>query len=192
MKSPQNILNDQRRLSGKNDRYNFTNFSRDQFYFPTENNQFFQSQRRITSTTYRKSKMNPEQTGFPQVYTSNSSHNTANLYLNKKNFSFKKNLNKKGNNYYDKEKLYQKMMKLQISLNDMNLKYHKQKMENDKQAKEIERQNKFLNLINSHNMKNMDLLDSYNLKNETNSNLGNNDESKQDKFPDSKNDNLIF
>ena len=36
MKSPQNILNDQRQFSGKNDRYNFTNFSRDQFYFPTE------------------------------------------------------------------------------------------------------------------------------------------------------------
>ena len=191
MKSPQNILNDQRRLSGKNDRYNFTNFSRDQFYFPTENNQFFQSQRRITSTTYRKSKMNPEQTGFPQVYTSNSSHNTANLYLNKKNFSFKKNLSKKGNNYYDKEKLYQKMMKLQISLNDMNLKYHKQKMENDKQAKEIERQNKFLNLINSHNMKNMNLIDSYNIKNEANLNFENNDESKQDKFPGNKTDNVI-
>ena len=191
MKSPQNILNDQRQFSGKNDRYNFTNFSRDQFYFPTESNQFFPSQRRVTSTSYRKSKMNQGQTGFPQVYTSGTPHNTANLYLNKKNFSFKKNLNKKGNNYFDKEKLYQNMMKLQVSLNNMNLKYHKQKMENDKQAKEIERQNKFLNLINSHNMKNMDLLESYNFKNANNSNLENNDESRQDNNYGSKNNDLM-
>ena len=178
MNSPQNNLNVQRKFSGKNDRYNFNVLSRDQFYFPTESNTFFQNQRRVTSTSYRKSKMNPEQTGFPNVYTSGCPHNTANLYLNKKNFSFKKKSNKKGNNYYDKEKLYQNMMKLQVSLNNMNLKYHKQKMENDKQAKEIERQNKFLNLINSHNMRNMDLLETNNFRNENNSNLENIDDSR--------------
>ena len=191
MKSSQNNLNDQPKLSGKNERYNFTNFSKDQFYFPTETNQFYSSQRRVTSTSYRKNKLNPEQTGFPNVYTSGSAHNTANLYLNKKNFSFKKNLNKKGNNYYDKEKLYQNMMKLQRSLNSMNLKYNKQKMENDKQAKEIERQNKFLNLINSHNMRNMDLLENSKYLKENNSNLDDNDELKLDKIRESKNDLLM-
>ena len=191
MKSTQNNLNDHRKFSTKNDRYNFTNFSRDQFYFPTESNQFYTSQRRVTSTTYRKSKKNTEQTGFPNVYTSGCAHNTANLYLNKKNFSFKKNINKKGNNYYDKEKLYQNMMKLQRTLNNMNLKYHKQKMENDKQAKEIERQNKFLNSINSHNMRNMDLLESNFIKNENNSNLEENDEVIQIRNIEGKKDDLI-
>ena len=191
MNSPQNNLNVQRKFSGKNDRYNFNSLSRDQFYFPTESNQFFQNQRRVTSTSYRKSKINPEQTGFPNVYTSGCPHNTANLYLNKKNFSFKKKSNKKGNNYYDKEKLYQNMMKLQVSLNNMNLKYHKQKMENDKQAKEIERQNKFLNLINSHNMRNMDLLETNNFRNENNSNLENIDDSRPDNNFESKNNDLM-
>ena len=61
------------------------------------------------------------------------------------------------------------------------MKYHKQKMENDKQAKEIERQNKFLNSINSQNMRNWDLLESQNLlRNE------NNEDNIQ-----SKNDNLM-
>jgi len=194
MNSPQNNLNVQRKFSGKNDRYNFNALSRDQFYFPTESNTFFPNQRRVTTTSYRKSKMNPEQTGFPNVYTSGCPHNTANLYLNKKNFSFKKKLNKKGNNYYDKEKLYQNMMKLQVSLNNMNMKYHKQKMENDKQAKEIERQNKFLNLINSHNMKNMDLLEVNNFRNENNynnSNLENLEESRPDNNLDSKNNDIM-
>ena len=54
-------------------------------------------------------------------------------------------------------------------------------MENDKQAKEIERQNKFLNSINSQNMRNWDLLESQNLlRNE------NNEDNIQ-----SKNDNLM-
>ena len=192
MSSPQTNLNDQYKFLGKNDRYNFTNFSRDQFYFPTESNQFYPNQRKITSSSYRKNKLHHANTGFPQVYTSGCAHNTANLYLNKKNFSFKKNLNKKGNNYYDKEKLYQNMMKLQRSLNNMNMQFHKQKMENDKQAKEIERQNKFLNLINSHNMRNMDLLESNNfIKNENNSNIEDNDELKQDKNIGGKNNDLM-
>ena len=36
-------------------------------------------------------------------------------------------------------------------------------MENDKQAKEIKRQNKFLNWINSQNMRNLDLFENQNL-----------------------------
>ena len=83
------------------------------------------------------------------------------------------------------------MMKLQVSLNNMNLKYHKQKMENDKQAKEIERQNKFLNLINSHNMRNMDLIETNNFRNENNSNLENIDDSRQDNNFESKNNDLM-
>ena len=163
MKTSQNDINDQGKFSSKNDRYNLTGFHRDQFYIPTESNFINQNQRRVTSTTYRKNKFSQEQTGFPRVYTSGCPHNTANLYLNKKNFSFKKKPSNKSNKYFDKEKLYQKMVKLQISLNNINMKYHKQKMENDKQAKEIERQNKFLNSINSQNMRNWDLLESQNL-----------------------------
>ena len=179
MKYNLDYLNEQHKLSGKNAPYNFTNLSNDVFYIPTESSQNYPNKRRLTTASYRKNRFDKEQTGFPNVYTSGCPHNTANLYLNKKNFSFKKKLNNKGNNYYDKEKLYQKMMKLQTTLNNMNLKYHKQKMENDKQAKEIEKQNQFLNLINSQNMRNMDLLESYYFKNENN-------ETKQD-----KNDNLI-
>ena len=181
MKTSQNDINDQGKFSSKNDRYNLTGFNRDQFYIPTESNFINQNQRRVTSTTYRKNKFSQEQTGFPRVYTSGCPHNTANLYLNKKNFSFKKKPSNKSNKYFDKEKLYQKMVKLQISLNNINMKYHKQKMENDKQAKEIERQNKFLNSINSQNMRNWDLLESQNLlRNE------NNEDNIQ-----SKNDNLM-
>ena len=172
MINSQNNLNDKIKSSAKNDRYNFINFSKEQFYLPTENNILYPNQRRITSTSYRKNKLNTEQPGFPNVYTSGCPHNTANLYLNKKNFSFKKKANNKGNNYFDKEKLYQNMVKLQISLNNINMKYHKQKMENDKQAKEIERQNKFLNSINSQNMRNWDLLES-NIFNKNENNLNN-------------------
>ena len=178
------MINDQGKYSSKNTRYNLTSFPRDQFYIPTETNLINQGQRRITSTSYRKNKFSQEQTGFPRVYTSGCPHNTANLYLNKKNFSFKKKPNNKGNKYFDKEKLYQNMVKLQISLNNINMKYHKQKMENDKQAKEIERQNKFLNSINSQNMRNWDLLESQNLyKNDNNIN--------SEEFLQSKNDNLM-
>ena len=42
-------------------------------------------------------------------------------------------------------------------LNILNQKYQKQKMENDKQAREIERQNKFLNYLNDKNLKKMDI-----------------------------------
>ena len=91
MKTSQNNLNDQGKFSSKNDRYNFTGFSRDQFYIPTETNIINQGQRRIASTSYRKNKFSQEQTGFPRVYTSGCPHNTANLYLNKKIFLSRKN-----------------------------------------------------------------------------------------------------
>ena len=100
MKTSQNNINDQGKFSSKNDRYNLTGFHRDQFYIPTESNFINQNQRRVTSTTYRKNKFSQEQTDFPRVYTSGCPHNTANLYLNKKNFSFKKKPSNKSNKYF--------------------------------------------------------------------------------------------
>ena len=175
--------------SNNNDRYNFNNLTNQAvqsnnefFYTPTENNWNMKKKRKLSGISFQKN--NQERFGFPQVYTSGCPHNTANLYLNKKNFSFKKKDTTKQNNYYDKEKLYQNLMKLQTSLNVLNQKYQKQKMENDKQAKEIERQNKFLNYMNEKNLKiknmeiysnsnfyNADLYNSDNIYNNTN-NIG--------------------
>ena len=150
--------------SSNNNRYNYNNLTNQAcqsnneiFYTSTESNWNMKRKRKLSGIPFQKN--NKEGFGFPQVYTSGCPHNTANLYLNKKNFSFKKKDATKKNNYYDKEKLYQNMMKLQTSLNILNQKYQKQKMENDKQAKEIERQNKFLNYMNEKNLKikNMDI-----------------------------------
>ena len=142
-----------------NNRYNLNmtnqaNLSNNELlYTSTESNWNRKRKRQFSGISHQKN--NQEKFGFPQVYPNGFANNTANLYLNKKNFSFKKKPQEKHNNYYDKEKLYQNMMKLQTSLNILNQKYQKQKMENDKQAKEIERQNKFLNSINEKNLKNM-------------------------------------
>ena len=152
----------QRKLSSNNNRYNINEFTNQAchsnneiLYAPTESNWNMKRKRLLSGISYQKNNQN--KFGFPQVYTSGCSHNTANLYLNKKNFSFKKKPITSKNNYYDKEKLYQNMMKLQTSLNILNQKYQKQKMENDKQAREIERQNKFLNYLNDKNLKKMEL-----------------------------------
>ena len=148
----------QRGFSAKNDRYNnLTNkacFSNnDQFYTQTESNWNNKRKRKLTAMSHYK---NNEKVGFPNVYTSGCPHNTANLYLNKQNYSFKKKATINQNDYFDKEQLLKNMIKLQTSLNVLNQKYHKQKMENDKQAKEIEKQNKLLNYINNQNFKNYD------------------------------------
>ena len=159
-----NRSNQRQVSSSNNNRYNYNNLTNQAcqsnneiFYTPTESNWNLKRKRKLSGISFQKN--NKERLGFPQVYTSGCPHNTANLYLNKKNFSFKKKDATKKNNYYDKEKLYQNMMKLQTSLNILNQKYQKQKMENDKQAKEIERQNKFLNYMNEKNLKtkNMDI-----------------------------------
>ena len=180
-----NNRTNQRKLSSKNNRYNFNNLTNqaiqsnnELFYTPTESNWNGGRKRRMLSGV----KNNQERFGFPQVYTSGCPHNTANLYLNKKNFSFKKKDEAKKNNYYDKEKLYQNMMKLQTSLNILNQKYQKQKMENDKQAKEIERQNKFLNYLNEKNYKNKNIYskDFYNSENNYNLNKNEHVEIKED------------
>ena len=165
-----NRANQRQMSSNNNNRYNFNNLTNQAcqsnneiFYTPTESNWNLKRKRKISGISFQKN--NQERFGFPQVFTSGCPHNTANLYLNKKNFSFKKKDTTKKNNYYDKEKLYQNMMKLQTSLNILNQKYQKQKKENDKQAKEIERQNKFLNYLNEKNLrsKNMDIYAKSNL-----------------------------
>ena len=158
----------QRKLSSNNNRYIFNDITNqacqsnnELLYTPTESNWNMKRKRILSGISYQKNNQN--RVGFPQVYTSGCPHNTANLYLNKKNFSFKKKPVTKKNNYYDKEKLYQNMMKLQTSLNILNQKYQKQKMENDKQAREIERQNKFLNYINEKNLKQLDIYSKNNI-----------------------------
>ena len=146
-----------RKYSVKNNRYNLTNqpcmSNNGQLYSQTETFWNGKKQRKLTGFSNHN---NRKELGFPRVYTSGCLHNTANLYLNKKNFSFKKNTSINNNNYFDKEQLFQNMMKLQTSLNVLNQKYHKQKIENDKQAKEIERQNKFLNSMNEINFKKLE------------------------------------
>ena len=141
-----------RNYSASNNRYNLTNqtciSNNGQYYSQTETFRSGKRQRKLTGFANRN---NRQGLGFPKVYTSGCPHNTANLYLNKKNFSYKKSTPIKNNNYFDKEQLFQNMMKLQTSFNVLNQKYHKQKIENDKQAKEIERQNKFLNSMNEIN-----------------------------------------
>ena len=89
--------------------------------------------------------------GFPKIFTSDP-NNTANLYLNKNNYTFKKRNKPKGS-YYEKEQLFERVLKLQNDLNSLNLKNNKLKVENDKQSKEIEKQNKLLNMINVKNLK---------------------------------------
>ena len=89
--------------------------------------------------------------GFPKIFTSDP-NNTANLYLNKNNYTFKKK-NKPKKSYYEKEQLFERVLNLQNALNSLNLKNNKLKVENDKQSKEIEKQNKFLNMINVKSLK---------------------------------------
>ena len=91
-----------------------------------------------------------ESKGFPVIFTSNSFNNPANLYLNKTNYIWKKKKNKE-NKYYEKEQLFDRVLKLQTALNILNKKYKIQKIENTKQSKEIKKQNNFLNLININN-----------------------------------------
>ena len=147
----------ERKYSANNNRYNLTNqaciSNNGAYYSQTETFRNGKRQRKLTGFSNHNYREVP---GFPKVYTSGCSHNTANLYLNKKNYSYKKSTPINNNNYFDKEQLFQSMMKLQTSLNVLNQKYHKQKIENDKQAKEIERQNKFLNSMNEINYKKLD------------------------------------
>ena len=144
-----------RKYSANNNRYDLTNQPclSNNYYSQTDNFWNGKRQRKLTGFASHK---NRQELGFPRVYTSGCLHNTANLYLNKKNFTYKKSAPINNNNYFDKEQLFQNMMKLQTSLNVLNQKYHKQKIENDKQAKEIQRQNKFLNSMNEINFRKLE------------------------------------
>ena len=111
---------------------------------------------------------NEQCSGYPAIYTSNCSHNTANLYLNKKNFTYamKQKPKQRSNEYYEKEQLFDRVMKLQSALNTLNQKYSKQLIENDKCVKEISRQNKILNSLNYQNFKKDEINNNFNQTNE--------------------------
>ena len=123
---------------------------------------------------------NEQRPGFPVIYTSNCFHNTANLYLNKKNFTYgrKKKAKQHINEYYEKEHLFDRVMKLQSTLNKLNQKYSKKMIENDKLNKEINRQNKLLNSINLQNFKEEETKNYYNQIDETNEKKNNENSSK--------------
>ena len=123
-------------------------------YSKTENQFYNSRKRKFSGLSFNRTTNRKE---FPNIYT--SSNNTANLYLNEKNYSFTKKKKAKNNNYFDKEQLFQNLIKLQISFNELNQKYKKQKIENDKQSKEIERNNKFLNSMKINNLRNLEILD---------------------------------
>ena len=91
--------------------------------------------------------------GFPFISTNNSFYNTINLYLNKKNYIIKQK-KKHENKYFEKEQLFDKVLKLQKAFNTLNQQYNKQKIENIRQSKEIEKHNKLLNTININNFNN--------------------------------------
>ena len=72
---------------------------------------------------------------FPRILTSESFYNTANLYLNKNNYIFRKKIKK--NKYFEKEQLFDRVIKLQTALNTLNQKYNKQKIQNKNNQKKL-------------------------------------------------------
>ena len=110
------------------------------------------------------SEKNEQRLGYPAIYTSNCFHNTANLYLNKKNFTYapKPKTKQHSNEYYEKEQLFDRVMKLQTELNTLKQKYKKKVIENDKCVKEINKQNKLLNSLNFQNFKEEETKNYYN------------------------------
>ena len=126
--------------------------------YSTENNTVKEKRKSTSKWTKKHLKIYSEEKelrkkyGFPIINTNNSLYNTANLYLNKKNYIIK-NKKKHENKYFEKEQLFDKVLKLKTALNNLNQKYTKQKIQNVKQLKEIEKHNKFLNTININNFK---------------------------------------
>ena len=90
--------------------------------------------------------------GFPVISSNNSFHNNINLYLNKKNYIIKQK-KKCEPKYFEKEQLFDKVLKLQKAFNILNQKYNKQKIENIRQSKEIQKHNRLLNTLNINNFK---------------------------------------
>lgn len=78
----------------------------------------------------------------------NSKYFTKNLYLNKKNFAWGKSKLSKPNKYYESERLFERVMQLQNKVNLLNDQNTEQKIEINKQKKELIKQNKLLNEVN--------------------------------------------
>jgi len=86
-----------------------------------------------------------------------SNNKITDLYCNKniiKYYQKNKQRNKFSKKYLQKEDLFDKILKLKSSMNNLSKKYIKQKLENEYQAKEIKKQNKLLNDINIKNNSN--------------------------------------
>ena len=78
----------------------------------------------------------------------NSKYFTKNLYLNKKSFAWGKSKLSKPNKYYESERLFERVMQLQNKINLLNDQNTEQKIEINKQKKELIKQNKLLNEVN--------------------------------------------
>ena len=81
----------------------------------------------------------------------------ADLNFDKNNITYfqkKKQRNKFSKKYFQKEELFDRLLKLKSSMNNLSKKVIKQKLENEYQAKEIKKHNKLLNEINNKNNSN--------------------------------------
>ena len=115
-------------------------------YFSNKNTIQFQRPR----TTYNKSLQLSKKRGL----SAPSKNFFPNVYNKKQKFQFSNTLNQKFNQnnffsnneyFWDKEKLFDKCMKLQNELNNLNQQYKYQKVENIIQTKFIKNQNNLLN-----------------------------------------------
>lgn len=109
------------------------------------------NKRPLTSTKLRKTwnygKYSFDSPNFGYTFQ-NSKYFTKNLYLNKKSFAWGKNKLNKPNKYYESERLFERVMQLQNKINLLNDQNTEQKIEINKQKKEIIKQNKLLNEVN--------------------------------------------
>ena len=109
------------------------------------------SKRPLTSTKLRKTwnygkySLDTQNLGYS---FQNSYYLTKNLYLNKKSFAWGKNKLNKPNKYYESERLFERVMQLQNKINILNDQNTEQKIEINKQKKELIKQNKLLNEVN--------------------------------------------
>jgi hypothetical protein len=109
------------------------------------------NKRPLTSTKLRKTlNFGKYSLDSPNLgYTfQNSKYFTKNLYLNKKSFAWGKSKLNKPNKYYESERLFERVMQLQNKINLLNDQNTEQKIEINKQKKELIKQNKLLNEVN--------------------------------------------
>ena len=109
------------------------------------------NRRPFTSTKLRKTwNYGKYSLDFPNFGYSfqNSKYFTKNLYLNKKSFAWGKSKLSKPNKYYESERLFERVMQLQNKVNLLNDQNTEQKIEINKQKKELIKQNKLLNEVN--------------------------------------------